>query len=96
MGKLTVLTTRIEHRVVIHEIRARIFGAIGHFRASTLVVVSSLANPDLAGRDRSRRARPAVAKSSRAPSRLKAAYGADFSLSNTEVRSGKIERRCGY
>jgi 2-iminobutanoate/2-iminopropanoate deaminase len=46
VGKLTVLTTRIEHRVVIHEIRSRIFGAIGHFPASTLAIVSSLANPD--------------------------------------------------
>jgi len=46
VGKLTVLTTHIEHRVVIHEIRSRIFGAIGHFPASTLAIVSSLANPD--------------------------------------------------
>lgn len=46
VGKLTVLTTRLEHRVVIHEIRSRIFGAIGHFPASTLAVVSSLASPD--------------------------------------------------
>jgi len=46
VGKLTVLTTRIEHRVVIHEVRARIFGAIGHFPASTLAVVTSLANPN--------------------------------------------------
>ena len=46
VGKLTVLTTRVEHRVVIHEIRSRIFGAIGHFPASTLAVVSSLASPD--------------------------------------------------
>ena len=38
VGKLTVLTTRVEHRVVIHEIRSRIFGAIGHFPASTLAV----------------------------------------------------------
>jgi enamine deaminase RidA (YjgF/YER057c/UK114 family) len=46
VGKLTVLTTRVEHRVVIHEIRSRIFGAIGHFPASTLAVVASLASPD--------------------------------------------------
>jgi enamine deaminase RidA (YjgF/YER057c/UK114 family) len=46
VGKLTVLTTRVEHRVVIHEIRSRIFGTIGHFPASTLAVVSSLASPD--------------------------------------------------
>jgi 2-iminobutanoate/2-iminopropanoate deaminase len=46
VGKLTVLTTRIEHRVVIHEIRSRIFSEIGYFPASTLAVVSSLASPD--------------------------------------------------
>jgi reactive intermediate/imine deaminase len=46
VGKLTVLTTRLEYRVTIHEIRSRIFGAFGHFPASTLAVVTSLANPD--------------------------------------------------
>lgn len=46
VGKVTVFVTKLEYRPVIHEIRARIFGEIGHFPASTLAVVSSLASPD--------------------------------------------------
>jgi len=46
VDKLTVLTTPVEHRLVIHKIRSRIFGAIGRFPASPLAVASSLASPD--------------------------------------------------
>lgn len=46
IGKVTVFTTKLEYRPIIHEIRSRIFKEIGHFPASTLAVVSSLANPD--------------------------------------------------
>jgi enamine deaminase RidA (YjgF/YER057c/UK114 family) len=46
VGKLTVLTTNIEYRSTIHELRSRIFGRVGHFPASTLAVVKSLASPD--------------------------------------------------
>jgi 2-iminobutanoate/2-iminopropanoate deaminase len=44
--KVTVFTTRLEYRPVIHEVRSRIFGEVGHLPASTLAVVTSLANPD--------------------------------------------------
>jgi 2-iminobutanoate/2-iminopropanoate deaminase len=46
VGKVTVLTTRLEYRPVIHEIRSRIFAEVGHLPASTLAVVSSLALPE--------------------------------------------------
>jgi 2-iminobutanoate/2-iminopropanoate deaminase len=46
VGKVTVLTTRLEYRPVIHEIRARVFGKAGQTPASTLAVVTSLALPE--------------------------------------------------
>ena len=46
VGKVTVLTTSLEYRPVIHEIRSRIFQEVGHLPASTLAVVTSLADPD--------------------------------------------------
>jgi 2-iminobutanoate/2-iminopropanoate deaminase len=46
VGKVTVLTTSLEYRPAIHEIRSRIFKEVGHFPASTLAVVSSLAFPE--------------------------------------------------
>jgi 2-iminobutanoate/2-iminopropanoate deaminase len=46
VGKVTVFTTKLEYRPVIHEIRSRVFGDVGHLPASTLAVVTSLANPD--------------------------------------------------
>ena len=45
VGKMTVLTTSIEYRPIIHEVRTRVLEKIGHFPASTLAVVTSLANP---------------------------------------------------
>ena len=46
VGKVTVLTTRLEYRPIIHEIRSRVFQEVGHLPASTLAVVTSLADPD--------------------------------------------------
>lgn len=46
VGKVTVLTTSLEYRPVIHEIRTRVFQEAGHLPASTLAVVTSLADPD--------------------------------------------------
>ena len=46
VGKVTVLTTSLEYRPVIHEIRSRVFRDVGHLPASTLAVVTSLADPD--------------------------------------------------
>ena len=46
VGKVTVLTTSLEYRPIIHEIRSRVFQEVGHLPASTLAVVTSLADPD--------------------------------------------------
>ena len=46
VGKVTVLTTSLEYRPIIHEIRSRVFREVGHLPASTLAVVTSLADPD--------------------------------------------------
>lgn len=46
VGKVTVFTTSLEYRPVIHEVRSRIFREVGHLPASTLAVVTSLADPD--------------------------------------------------
>jgi reactive intermediate/imine deaminase len=46
VAKVTVFTTSLEYRPIIHEVRSRIFGEAGHLPASTLAVVTSLANPD--------------------------------------------------
>ena len=46
VGKVTVLTTSLEYRPIIHEIRSRVFQEAGHLPASTLAVVTSLADPD--------------------------------------------------
>lgn len=46
IGKVTVFTTSLEHRPAIHEVRHRVFGEIGHYPASTMVVVKSLADPE--------------------------------------------------
>jgi 2-iminobutanoate/2-iminopropanoate deaminase len=45
VGKVTVFTTKLEYRPTIHGIRARVFKEAGRFPASTLAVVSSLADP---------------------------------------------------
>ncbi len=46
VGKVTVFTTRLEYRPIIHEVRSRTFEAAGHLPASTLAVVTSLADPE--------------------------------------------------
>ena len=46
VGKVTVLTTSLAYRAVIHEIRATVFGPTGHYPASTLAVITSLAKPE--------------------------------------------------
>jgi enamine deaminase RidA (YjgF/YER057c/UK114 family) len=46
IGKMTVFTTSLDYRPIIHEVRSKVFGAIGHYPASTLAVVTSLAQPD--------------------------------------------------
>lgn len=46
VGKMTVFTTSLEYRPVIHEVRSKVFGAIGHYPASTLAVVTNLARPE--------------------------------------------------
>ena len=46
VGKVTVLTTSLAYRPIIHEIRSRVFQEVGHLPASTLAVVTSLADPD--------------------------------------------------
>lgn len=45
IGKMTVLITDLKYRPVVHEIRTRIFEKASHFPASTLAVVTSLADP---------------------------------------------------
>jgi len=46
VGKVTVFTTKLEYRPIIHQVRTRIFGEVGHLPASTLAVVTSLADPE--------------------------------------------------
>lgn len=46
VGKITVFTTDLTYRPAIGEVRDRVFRPVGHFPASTFVVISSLADPD--------------------------------------------------
>jgi enamine deaminase RidA (YjgF/YER057c/UK114 family) len=46
VGKVTVFTTDLSYRPIIHEIRSKVFAEAGTLPASTLAVVSSLASPD--------------------------------------------------
>jgi enamine deaminase RidA (YjgF/YER057c/UK114 family) len=46
VGKMTVLTTSLAHRLAIHEVRSEVFGPSGHYPASTLAVITSLAKPE--------------------------------------------------
>ena len=46
IGKTTVFTTSLDHRPAINRVRERVFGPIGHYPASTFLVVSSLAVPE--------------------------------------------------
>jgi len=45
VGKVTVFTTKLEYRLLIHQIRTRVFKEAGILPASTLAVVTSLADP---------------------------------------------------
>lgn len=46
VGKVTVFTTDLKYRPIIHEMRSKVFAEAGTLPASTLAVVTSLANPD--------------------------------------------------
>lgn len=46
VGKVTVFITDIEYRATVHRIRTEVFAECGHLPASTLAVVTRLANPD--------------------------------------------------
>jgi 2-iminobutanoate/2-iminopropanoate deaminase len=46
IGKITVFTVKPEYRPAIAEVREKAFAQIGHYPASTYVVVSQLAVPD--------------------------------------------------
>jgi enamine deaminase RidA (YjgF/YER057c/UK114 family) len=46
VGKVTVFTTKLEYRPIIHEVRTKVFAASGMLPASTLAVVTSLARPE--------------------------------------------------
>ena len=45
VGKVTVFTTKLEYRPVIHQVRTRVFKEAGILPASTLAIISSLADP---------------------------------------------------
>jgi 2-iminobutanoate/2-iminopropanoate deaminase len=45
VGKVTVFTTKLEYRPMIHQVRTRVFKEAGILPASTLAVVTSLADP---------------------------------------------------
>jgi enamine deaminase RidA (YjgF/YER057c/UK114 family) len=45
VGKVTVFTTKLEYRPVIHQVRTRVFKEAGMLPASTLAIVTSLADP---------------------------------------------------
>lgn len=46
IAKITVYTTSLDYRDDIRAARNEVFGPIGHFPASTFVVISSLADPN--------------------------------------------------
>lgn len=46
VGKITVYTVKPEYRPAIAAAREKVFAAVGHFPASTYVVISALAVPD--------------------------------------------------
>ncbi len=46
VAKITIFTTSLANRPAISEVRERAFAGVGHYPASTFVVVSSLAVPD--------------------------------------------------
>lgn len=46
VGKVTVFVTDIDYRSTVHRVRTEVFEESGHLPASTLAVVTRLANPD--------------------------------------------------
>lgn len=46
VGKITVYTVKPEYRPAIAAVREKVFAAVGHYPASTYVVISALAVPD--------------------------------------------------
>lgn len=46
VGKLNVLITDLDHLAAVRQVRDRVFAPVGHLPASTLAVISGLANPD--------------------------------------------------
>lgn len=46
VGKVTVFVTDIDYKSTVHRIRTEVFEESGHLPASTLAVVTRLANPD--------------------------------------------------
>ena len=46
IGKITIFTTNLDYRSAIAEGRNQFFESIGHYPASTFVVISSLVSPD--------------------------------------------------
>ncbi len=47
VAKLTIFATSRDHLAAIREIRHKVFDPIGHYPASTFVVVGGLATPEL-------------------------------------------------
>src|SRR5512140_2127471 len=46
VGKITIYTISTEYRPAIAEVREKVFSSVGHYPASTYVVISALAVPD--------------------------------------------------
>lgn len=46
VGKITIYTTKVEYRAGIAEVRDQLFAKVGHFPASTYVVISALVGVD--------------------------------------------------
>lgn len=47
VAKLTIFATSWDHLAAIREVRHKVFDPVGHYPASTFVVVSGLATPEL-------------------------------------------------
>ncbi len=47
VAKLTIFATSRDHLAAIREVRHKVFDPIGHYPASTFIVVSGLATPEL-------------------------------------------------
>ncbi len=47
MAKLTIFATSRDHLAVIREVRHKVFDPLGHYPASTFIVVSGLASAEL-------------------------------------------------